>query len=137
PEGEGVQLELVPERLRGETLNFDLADGEKVIVEAGKRITARHVRQLEAAGVAALAVPDEYLVGRVLSHDVIDAGTGELIASANDEISEETLEALGKAGIDAIGTIWTNDLDRGAYLSNTLRVDATKTQLEIGSASCR
>src|SRR5690606_27126637 len=59
-----------------------------------------------------------------------DAGTGELIASANDEISEETLEALRKAGIDAIGTIWTNDLDRGAYLSNTLRVDATKTQLD-------
>ncbi|MDH5834907.1 DNA-directed RNA polymerase subunit beta [Luteimonas kalidii] len=130
PEGEGVQLELIPERLRGETLNFDLADGEKVIVEAGKRITARHVKQLEAAGVAALAVPDEYLVGRVLSHDVVDASTGELIASANDEINEDTLEALRKAGIDAIGTIWTNDLDRGPYLSNTLRVDATKTQLD-------
>ncbi|MDH5832302.1 DNA-directed RNA polymerase subunit beta [Luteimonas sp. M1R5S18] len=130
PEGEGVQLELIPERLRGETLNFDLADGEKVIVEAGKRITARHVKQLEAAGVAALAVPDEYLVGRVLSHDVVDGSTGELIASANDEINEDTLEALRKAGIDAIGTIWTNDLDRGPYLSNTLRVDATKTQLD-------
>ena len=49
PEGEGVQLELVAERLRGETLNFDLADGDKVIVEAGKRITARHVKQLEQA----------------------------------------------------------------------------------------
>ncbi|NLW95374.1 MAG: DNA-directed RNA polymerase subunit beta, partial [Xanthomonadaceae bacterium] len=130
PEGEGVQLELVPERLRGETLNFDLADGEKVIVEAGRRITARHVRQLEASGITALAVPDEYLVGRVLSHDVVDASTGELIASANDEITEETLQALRKAGIDAIGTIWTNDLDRGPYLSNTLRVDPTKTQLD-------
>ena len=129
-EGEGVQLELVPERLRGETLNFDLADGDKVIVEAGKRITARHVKQLEAAGVAALAVPDEYLVGRVLSHDVVDASTGELIASANDEISDDMLAALRKAGIEAVGTIWTNDLDRGAYLSNTLRVDATKTQLD-------
>ena len=117
PEGEGVQLELVPERLRGETLNFDLADGDKVIVEAGKRITARHVKQLEAAGVAALAVPDEYLVGRVLSHDVVDASTGELIASANDEISDDMLAALRKAGIEAVGTIWTNDLDRGAYLS--------------------
>jgi len=130
PEGEGVQLELVPERLRGETLNFDLADGDKVIVEAGKRITARHVKQLEAAGVAALAVPDDYLVGRVLSHDVIDASTGELIALANDEINEDTLQALRKAGIEAVGTIWTNDLDRGPYLSNTLRVDATKTQLD-------
>jgi len=129
-EGEGVQLELIPERLRGETLNFDLADGDKVIVEAGKRITARHVKQLEQSGIAALAVPDEYLVGRVLSHDVVDASTGELIASANDEINDDTLAALRKAGIDAVGTIWTNDLDRGPYLSNTLRVDATKTQLD-------
>ncbi|MBU8975356.1 MULTISPECIES: DNA-directed RNA polymerase subunit beta [unclassified Lysobacter] len=127
---EGVQLELVPERLRGETLNFDLADGEKVIVEAGRRITARHVKQLEQAGVAALAVPDEYLVGRILSHDVVDAKTGELLATANDEISEDQLAAFRKAGIESVGTLWVNDLDRGAYLSHTLRIDATKTQLE-------
>ncbi|SEK62046.1 DNA-directed RNA polymerase subunit beta [Pseudoxanthomonas sp. GM95] len=127
---EGVQLELVPERLRGETLNFDLADGDKVIVEAGKRITARHVKQLEAAGVAALAVPDEYLLTRILSHDVVDASTGELLANANDEITEDQLAAFRKAGVDAVGTLWVNDLDRGAYLSNTLRIDPTKTQLE-------
>ncbi len=127
---EGVQLVLVPERLRGETLDFDLADGDKVIVEAGKRITARHVKQLEDSGIAALAVPDAYLVGRILSHDVVDAATGELLATANDEISEESLAKLRKAGIEAVGTIWVNDLDRGAYISNTLRIDGTKTQLE-------
>ncbi len=130
PEGEGVQLELVSERLRGETLNFDLVDGDKVIVEAGKRITARHVKQLEAAGITALAVPDDYMVGQILSHDVIDPATGELVATANDEITLETLEALRKASIETIGTIWVNDLDRGPYLSNTLRIDSTKTQLD-------
>lgn len=129
-EAEGVQLELVPERLRGETLDFDLADGDRVIVEAGKRITARHVKQLEQSGIAALAVPDAYLVGRILAHDVIDPKTGELLASANDEINEEHLEKLRKAGIDSVGTIWVNDLDRGPYLSNTLRIDGTKTKLE-------
>ncbi|MFP7723851.1 DNA-directed RNA polymerase subunit beta [Lysobacter sp. A3-1-A15] len=127
---EGVQLELVPERLRGETLDFDLSDGEKIIVEAGRRITARNVKQLEQAGVAALAVPDSYLVGRILSHDVVDATTGELIASANDEITEEQLEAFRKAGIEVVGTIWVNDLDRGPFISNTLRIDPSKTQLE-------
>ncbi|MGX9719184.1 DNA-directed RNA polymerase subunit beta [Stenotrophomonas acidaminiphila] len=130
PEGEGVQLELVAERLRGETLGFDLADGDKVIVEAGKRITARHVKQLQASGIAALAVPDDYLVGRILSHDVVDANTGELLAQANDEITEEQLQNFRKAGVDAVGTLWVNDLDRGPYLSNTLRIDPTKTQLE-------
>ena len=127
---EGVQLSLVAERLRGETLDFDLADDDKVIVEAGKRITARHVKQLEESGIAALAVPDSYLVGRILSHDVIEAETGELLAAANDEITEEMLEKFRTAGIDAVGTLWVNDLDRGAYLSNTLRIDNTTTQLE-------
>jgi len=127
---EGVQLELVAERLRGETLNFDLADGDKVIVEAGKRITARHVRQLEQSQIAALAVPDEYLIGRILAHDVVDANTGELLASANDEISEDQLAAFRKAGVANVGTLWINDLDRGPYLSNTLRIDPSRTQLE-------
>ena len=127
---EGVQLELVPERLRGETLDFDLADGDKVIVEAGKRITARHVRQLEQAQIAALAVPDAYLLGRILAHDVVDANTGELLASANDEISDEQLAAFRKAGVAAVGTLWVNDLDRLPYLSNTLRIDPSRTQLE-------
>ncbi|TKR33998.1 DNA-directed RNA polymerase subunit beta [Luteimonas gilva] len=127
---EGVELELVAERLRGETLEFDLADGDKVIVEAGKRITARHVKQLEQSGIAALAVPDAYLVGRILSHDVIDASTGEVLATANDEITEDQLAKFRKAEVTAVGTIWVNDLDRGAYLSNTLRIDGTKTQLE-------
>ncbi|WND83285.1 DNA-directed RNA polymerase subunit beta [Lysobacter capsici] len=127
---EGVQWELVSERLRGETLDFDLADGDKVIVEAGKRITARHVKQMEQSGIAALAVPDAYLVGRILSHDVVDTKSGELLASANDEISEEQLAAFRKAGIEQVGTIWVNDLDRGPYISNTLRIDPSKTQLE-------
>ena len=127
---EGVQLELVPERLRGETLDFDLADGDKVIVEAGRRITARHIKQLEASGIEALAVPDSYLVGRILAQDVVDAATGELVAAANDEITEEHLEAFRKAGIEHVGTLWVNDLDRGPYISNTLRIDPTRNQLE-------
>src|SRR4029079_5173460 len=99
---EGVQLELVPERLRGEPLEFDLADGDKVIVEAGKRITARHVKQLEASGIAALALPDSYLGGRILSRDVVDANTGELLATANDEITDEQLAKFRKAGVQAV-----------------------------------
>jgi DNA-directed RNA polymerase subunit beta len=127
---EGVELELVAERLRGETLNFDLVVGGKTIVEAGKRITARHVKQLEQAQIQALEVPDEYLVGRILAHDVVDANTGELVASANDELVEDHLVKLRASGVTSIGTLWVNDLDRGPYISNTLRIDPTKTPLE-------
>jgi DNA-directed RNA polymerase subunit beta len=127
---DGVELELVAERLRGETLNFDLVVGGKVIVEAGKRITARHVKQLEQAKVDTLAVPDEYLYGRILAHDVVDTKTGEVLALANEELNEANVAKLRKAGVNAIGTLWVNDLDRGPYISNTLRIDPTKTQLE-------
>jgi DNA-directed RNA polymerase subunit beta len=126
----GAELILIPERLRGETFNFDLRIGEEVIVEAGKRITARHVRQLEKAGIAKLEVPDEYLVGRVLAHDVADPKTGELLASANEELGEDHLEKFRKAGVETVGTLFVNDLDRGPYISNTLRIDPTRTQLE-------
>jgi DNA-directed RNA polymerase subunit beta len=127
---DGVELELVPERLRGETLNFDLVVGGSVIVEAGKRITARHVKQLEQAKIKTLEVPDDYLTGRILAHDVVDTKTGELLAVANEELNEANVAKLRKGGIDAIGTIWVNDLDRGPYISNTLRIDPSKTQLE-------
>jgi len=127
---EGVELELVAERLRGETLNFDLAVSGKVVVEAGKRITARHVKQLEQAKIKTLEVPDEYLVSRILAHDVVDTKSGELLAQANDELHVDHLAKFRKHGIDSVGTIWVNDLDQGAYISNTLRIDPSKTPLE-------
>ncbi|WP_243039437.1 DNA-directed RNA polymerase subunit beta [Dyella sedimenti] len=126
----GTTLELVAERLRGETLSFDLTVGDKVLVEAGKRITARHVRQLAAENITALEVPDDYPVGRILAIDVVDAKTGELLGQANDEITAEQLENFRKAGIEVVPTLYVNDLDRGAYISHTLRIDNTKTQLE-------
>jgi DNA-directed RNA polymerase subunit beta len=69
---EFVELKLVPERLRGETALFEIRIGNKVVVEEGRRITARHVRQLEEAGVERLSVPADYLQGKVLAHDVVD-----------------------------------------------------------------
>ena len=123
-------LELVVDRLRGETLNFDLGVGDKVLVEAGKRITARHIRQLKAEHIGALEVPDDYLLGRILADDIVDPETGELLASVNDEMTEEHIHAFRKAGIETVPTLYVNDLDRGAYISHTMRIDSTKTQLE-------
>src|SRR3546814_13317532 len=123
---EGVQLALVPERLRGETLDFDLADDDHVIVEAGKRITARHVKQLADSGIAALAVPDTYLIGRILSHDVIDAATGDLPPPANDAITEETLQAFTNAGLDHAVNSWSYTPHRGSPLANPLPTSTPK-----------
>jgi DNA-directed RNA polymerase subunit beta len=126
----GIVLKLLPERLRGETALFDIKAGRKVIVEKDRRITLRHVRELEKANVKQLDVPPEYLVGKVLGHDIVDTESGELLATANDELTLETVEKLIEAGIKKIETLYVNDLDRGAFISNTLRIDATTSKLE-------
>jgi DNA-directed RNA polymerase subunit beta len=123
---QGVQFELVPERLRGEIARFDICGkDDHVIVAKDKRITAKHIRELDAAGVKKWAVPAEFVVGRVLAHDVVDKNTGELVARANDEITEELLTKLAGAGADKFNTLYTNDLDHGAFISQTLRTDDT------------
>jgi len=125
-----IQLKLVPERLRGETASFDIKIGRKVIVEKDRRITMRHVRELEQAKVKDLEVPMEYLEGKMLAHDIVDQGTGELLASANDELTKTMIEKLIASGIKKIQTLFVNDLDRGAFISNTLKIDSTSTKLE-------
>jgi len=125
----GTQFELVPERLRGETTKFDILDKhDKVVVPKDKRITVKYIRDMEAAGIKKIAVPDEFLLGRVLAHNVIDTSTGEILANANDEITETVLARLKEAEASSIHTIYTNDLDQGAYISQTLRIDETADQ---------
>ncbi len=126
----GYSLELIPQRLRGEIAAFDIKVDGKVIVEAGRRITVRHVKQLEQAGIKALEVPTEYLVGKILAHDIIDTDTGELLAAANDELTEELLEKLKDAGVKSFKTLYTNEIDRGPFISTTLKIDPTRTELE-------
>jgi DNA-directed RNA polymerase subunit beta len=126
-----IELALVPSRLRGDTASFDIKAGRTVIVESGKRITARHIKQLEEAGVDKLEVPDiAFLVGRTLAHDVVDSGTGELLAKANDEITAEHVEQFAAKGVKKVETLFTNDLDHGPFISDTLRVDPTTNALE-------
>jgi len=126
----GIKLKLFPERLRGETAAFDIKVGRKTIVEKDRRITLRHVREMEAAGLKELEVPIEYLAGKILAHDIVDESTGELLASANDELTVEQIQKLIDAGIKKIRTLYVNELDRGPYISNTLRIDPTQSKLE-------
>src|SRR5581483_3364675 len=125
----GNQFELVPERLRGELARFDFVDKTgKTIVQKDKRITVKHIRDMEAAGMKRIAVPDEFLLGRTLAHNVVNKETGEILASANEELTDTLLAKLREAGVDAIKTIYTNDLDQGGYISQTLRIDETTDQ---------
>jgi len=126
----GADLELIPDRLRGENAVVDIFDGDRLIVEAGRRITPRHIREIEKAGITKLTVPDEYLVGRTLARGIVDEETGEVIAEANAVITEPLLDKLRDVGVLDFSIIYTNDYDRGPFISDTLRLDQTRTQLE-------
>jgi DNA-directed RNA polymerase subunit beta len=129
--GDKLIMELIPERLRGETATFDvkLPNGD-VLVEQGRRITARHIRTLTKENITELEVPAEYIVGKVVSKAYVDESTGEVIAEANDELTLESLAALSQAGHKVISTLYMNEFDVGSYMSDTLRVDSTTNRLE-------
>jgi len=126
----GVSIELIPSRLRGQTLPVDLKIKSKVIVEANKRITARHVRELEQAKISSLKVDDDFLIGKVLAKDIFNQETGEVLVSANTEVDNSIIELLREANIAEIQTLYINDLDKGPYISTTLRADPTSNRLE-------
>ncbi|MDT9587035.1 MAG: DNA-directed RNA polymerase subunit beta [Candidatus Arsenophonus melophagi] len=122
-------LTLRPERLRGETASFDIEANGIVYIEKGRRITARHIRHLEKDNIINIEVPVEYIVGKVAAKDYFNASTGELICTANTELSLEILEYLIQCGYKTIETLFINDLDCGSYISETLRIDPTNDRL--------
>ncbi len=125
----GILFEVVPERLRGEVAKFDILDkAGKVIVAKDKRITVKHIREMAEAGIKKIIVPDEFMIGRIIARNIINAETGEVLANANDEITEDLLAKLAAGGVEEIHTLYVNDLDRGAYISSTLRIDETADQ---------
>ena len=130
-QGESLMLELVPQRLRGEIATFDIKDGKgKVIVEKGRRITARHINQLEKAGINSLEVPFDYLIGRTIAKPIVHPATGEILVDCNTEVTADLVIKLAKAQIARLETLYTNEIDCGPFVSDTLRIDNTTTQLE-------
>ena len=129
-----LRVVLVPDRWRGETAPFDLADKEgNVIVEEGRRINSRHVGRLRAAqegGLRSLSVPDDFATGKVLARDVVNRETGEVLALANEVMTPDTLAKLRDEGVRRFDVLYVNDVDEGPYLSETLRQDLTTTNLE-------
>ncbi|AIN47420.1 DNA-directed RNA polymerase subunit beta [Candidatus Palibaumannia cicadellinicola] len=124
-----LEMELVPERLRGETASFDIEANGTIYVEKGRRITVHHIRKLKKDYINKIKVPVEYIIGKVIAKDYISNNTNEIIATANTEVSIELLHKLSAAGFHCIEILFTNDLDHGAYISDTLRIDPTKDRL--------
>ena len=121
---------IVPERMRGEISAFDIKYNNQILVEEGRRITAKHIREMNKVGLTEVDVPREYLIGKILGHNLIDQSTGELVANVNDEITEQIIDRCLESGVSEINTLFVNDLDNGPYISNAMRIDTTTNALE-------
>ena len=95
---EGVQLELVAERLRGETLNFDLRRWRQRH-RRSRQAHHRAPRQAARAVRASPRWPCRTTTSSAASSRTTSsiAKTGELLAVANDEINEDHLAKFRKA----------------------------------------
>ncbi|SSC08152.1 DNA-directed RNA polymerase subunit beta [bacterium endosymbiont of Bathymodiolus sp. 5 South] len=123
-------VSLSPIKLRGTIAEFDIKSGKDVVIEKGRRITTKHVKILEKAGVKSINTPLEYLLDKVVSQDVIDKATGEILITANTVISEEVLELIIANKIKKLEILYINESETGAYISDTLRLDETQTEIE-------
>ena len=120
---------VIASRLRGEIARFDIQDKKgETIVARDSRITVRHIKAIEQAKVTSQEIASEFVLGRVLAKAVVDKASGEVVAQANDEITEELLEKILAADVGEFQTLFVNDLDRGGYISQTLRIDETQDQ---------
>ncbi|WWO99514.1 MAG: DNA-directed RNA polymerase subunit beta [Candidatus Dasytiphilus stammeri] len=119
------KMELIPERLLGETLPFNIESNGIIYVEKGRRVTSKHIRLLKKDNLKEIDVPREYLIGKVVAKDYFNPLNGELICSANTKLSLELLDKISKMEYKFIYTIFTNDLDHGSYISETIRIDSS------------
>ncbi|MBA5249897.1 DNA-directed RNA polymerase beta subunit [hydrothermal vent metagenome] len=123
-------INLSPAKLRGTIAEFDILSGKDVVVETGRRITAKHTKILEKANIKSMNAPLTYLLDKVISQDVIDKETGEILIAANTVISEEVLELITTNKVKKLELLYINESETGAYISNTLRLDEVQTEIE-------
>ncbi|WP_102961527.1 DNA-directed RNA polymerase subunit beta [Mangrovicella endophytica] len=126
----GWRMPFSVERVRGQNAVADLVDADsgEVLVEAGKKVTARQARQLKEKGVKALRATEEDLYGNYLAEDIVNYQTGEVYLEAGDEIDEKTLKVLLDAGYDEISALDIDHVNVGAYIRNTLAADKNESR---------
>jgi len=127
---EGWTVPFDAERMKGFKASVDLIDAKtgEVVLEAGKKLTARAARQLAEKGLEALRATDEDLYGQYIAEDLVNPSTGEIYAEAGEEITEKLLKGLDEAGFNEIPVLDIDHVTVGPYIRNTLAVDKNSSR---------
>ena len=114
--------------LKGSIAAFDIMHNKKIIIAKGKRVTVRHIDLAKKSKMKSFAIPSEHLLGKRISEDIIDESTGEVLFTCNQQITREVVDNILEAKLKKFKILYTNELDRGPFICNTLDIDSTTSQ---------
>ena len=128
--GDHWRIPFTVDRFRGLKAVYDLVDADtgEVVVEGGKKITARQAKQLADKGLKAIKATEDDLFGSYLAEDIVNFATGEIYLEAGDEIDEKTLKVLLSTGVEEMTILDIDHVNVGAYIRNTLAVDKNESR---------
>jgi DNA-directed RNA polymerase subunit beta len=131
-DGAGWRMPYDWERFKGLKATVDYVDAEtgEVVIEIGRKMTARAARQLGEKGLKFLRQANEDLIGQYVGEDLVNMQTGEIFAEAGDEISEKTLKVFEEAGVVELPLLDIDHVNVGPYIRNTLAVDKNSSREE-------
>ncbi|WP_349367026.1 MAG: DNA-directed RNA polymerase subunit beta [Nitratireductor rhodophyticola] len=129
-DGENWRVPYTVERFKGLKATADLidADSGEVVVETGKKITARQAKQLAEKGLKAIRATEDDLLGNYLAEDIVNPETGEIFLEAGDEIDEKTLKVLLETGATEVHFLDIDHVNVGGYIRNTLAADKNESR---------
>ncbi len=121
-----LYMNLIPRRLRGEILNFDIKYNNKIYLKKGQRVTEKCIKNLVRDNITLIEVPLDYINGKILAKNYIDFSNNKVVYFANSILSVDLFKNIVKLGYNKVEVLYINELDNGPYISNTLRIDSTK-----------
>ncbi|MEW6666570.1 MAG: DNA-directed RNA polymerase subunit beta [Thermodesulfobacteriota bacterium] len=96
---------------------------KKVLVKQGEKYSKRVHSALESAGVTHIPIPLEDVVGRIVADDLVDPGTGEVLASRNQPITQEVLKKIQERNIMEIECLVLDAPDTSTSIRDTMMLD--------------
>ena len=128
-ENEKFFLNITKENLKGKAFDFPIKIGTMSIV-AGKRINAKIIQDFEKLKSPKIEIEKEDFIGQVFAKDIVNKETGEIFATTNSQIDKTVLKNLSETKKLEFEIIYTNSIDSGPFIADTLRNDPSKSKAE-------
>jgi len=118
--------------LRGMKVDTDIKikGTDEVVLKAGRKITPKLLKRLQGVEIEPVVQEEEELLGKILAEDIVNMATGEIIADANQEVTQELLDLIHAQGITEIRTIYYDEVGYSSSLTKTLALDKVDTPEE-------